>query len=208
MTVLGKRSGTKGFILGLIAALALASLGGAALAAATAVITADGVTKDNDTTIETDVDEQIGMLSLNGGTVINKTSGEIITSGWLGHGMEAWGNNSKAENSGSITTSGGNAFGMFAGDNGTAENRESIVTQGSKSFGMTSDGSLGSATNYGSIHTSSSDAHGMWATGGSTIINENEGFIGTSGTGAWGMAALESNVLGTSEKVPLIRTLT
>ena len=89
--------------------------------------------------------------------------------------------NSNAFNSGSITTHGDKAIGMYAHISSYAENSGSIVTYGTAAHGMRAD-EASDLENTGTIWTAGDGAHGMEVVESSDAVNS--GTITTSGADA------------------------
>ncbi len=93
-------------------------------------------------------------------------------------------------NSGSITTSGDNAYGIFSqGVGATNTNSGSIATTGDESDGISATANNAKTTNIGTIETGGASAHGVYLGGVSGGTTTNSGTISTTGAGAHGMFA-------------------
>jgi len=159
-----------------------------------------GATAANESggTITTYGKDAYGMFAEGGATATNL--GTIITGeendtryGYQAFGM--YGDNSTITNSGSITTHGNGAHGMYAYEDTMVTNSGSIITNRNASSGMYAYGSGSTVTNEsgGTITTYGNDAHGMRADGGSTIANK--GIITIRGIDAHGMQAANNSII-------------
>ena len=155
-------------------------------------------TNESGGTITTYGSYAYGMFAEGGATATN--SGTIATGdaddpnkGNQAFGM--YGDNSTITNSGSITTHGNGAHGMYAYEDTMVTNSGSIITNRNASSGMYAYGSGSTVTNEsgGTITTYGNDAHGMRADGGSTIANK--GTITIRGIDAHGMQAANNSII-------------
>jgi hypothetical protein len=105
-------------------------------------------------------------------------------------GVLSTGGNNVITNSGAITTTGDDAFGIWnlVSDNSPITNSGSITTSGIRAVGIYNESLNNSAiTNSGSITTSGDFAYGIWNASSDNSPITNSGAITTSGTGARGI---------------------
>ncbi|HBS21892.1 autotransporter outer membrane beta-barrel domain-containing protein, partial [Thalassospira sp.] len=120
-------------------------------------------------------------------------SGTITTSGDDAYGMDSAGDSSTLSNSGTITTSGVGSRGMYADGNGvTAVNSGTITTSGSDGEGMRSDGNNSTLVNSGAI--TSTNADGIRSVGSGSILTVSDGgTVTVSGAGRAGIRSTGAN---------------
>lgn len=162
----------------------------------------------NNGTINIQNDDSWGMAAGDNSVLIN--NGEIITNGVTADGM--YGKDSTVINEGKITTLNNDALGMD-GNNSELINNGVIETNGNISYGLTAgtsqvinnnsiktfgkeaDGvfvSISDASNGGIIQTFGIGASGISVRNNSSVINENNGYIESSGERSKGIESLNA----------------
>ena len=103
--------------------------------------------------------------------------------------IEAPGANVTVTNDGSISTTGGVAYGIYSsGDNATLSNSGSISTTGLTAYGIRATGANTTITNSGTVSTTQNSAYGISGEGANTTIT-NSGSISTTGFDGVGINA-------------------
>ncbi|WP_027369219.1 autotransporter outer membrane beta-barrel domain-containing protein [Desulfocurvibacter africanus] len=133
-------------------------------------------------TIATAGNDENGMLVASGQSAVNAAAGSVSTTGMQAYGIWAQ-SYSTASNSGSISTTGSYAYGIRVRSHSTASNSGSISTTGLDSHGLLA-GQDSTASNSGSITTSGEGAFGLYV---SNSEARNSGSITTSGENASGL---------------------
>ncbi|MEW6647452.1 MAG: autotransporter domain-containing protein [Pseudomonadota bacterium] len=122
-----------------------------------------------------------------GANVTITTDGSITTTGGVAYGIQSSGDNATISNSGSIGTTGLTAYGIRAtGANTTITNSGNISTTQDSAYGISGEGANTTITNSGSISTTGVDGVGLNAFGADATIS-NSGSISTTGLSASGI---------------------
>ena len=162
-------------------------------------VTATQTLNDN----ETGTIEAGGTLSTGGNTAVNAhgatvtvtNSGSISTTGVNARGIWSTGADATITNSGSISTTGVRANGIYStGADASIINSGSISTTGTDANGIRSSPTAinASITNRGSIRTTGGRAYGIWSQGINASIT-NSGSISTTGNFAYGIVSIGDN---------------
>ena len=145
---------------------------------ATATIVRSGETVTSTVTITVAGDEAI----VEEGGAITPASGD--------NGIDMTAADQSALNQGTITTTGGNAYGIYNlnGDNGTITNSGTISTTSDSAIGIFNNSSTNATiTNSGTISTAGSAADGISNLSGDNVAITNSGTISTTGSSAIGI---------------------
>ena len=126
-------------------------------------------------------------VSATGATVTVTNSGSISTTGASARGIYSSGTNASITSSGSISTTGASAFGIVStATDAIITNSGSISTVGNNAYGIYAFGANGSISNNGSISTSGDYAHSIVSEDTNASIT-NSGSISTAGVAAFGI---------------------
>lgn len=116
--------------------------------------------------------------------ITNDTDGVILTTGSSGRGISI-SDYSTVTNSGSITTEGTTAYGIYAsGDENTITSSGSISTSNSTAYGIYANGDYNSVINSGTIDT---QVYGIYSNGNENQVVNSGTISTTSGSTAYGI---------------------